>query len=306
MGVNGRVLSIQSSVVSGYVGNKSAVFPLQLLGFEVDIINSVQFSNHTGYRQGWTGQKLSGEELLDLIEGMKSNDLLHHISHLLTGYVGTESFLRTLLEVHQTLVKVNPGLIFVCDPVLGDDGVYYTERGLATVYREEVLPQADIITPNAFELGVLTGEDESWGSEPRTKKEVFEACLKLHKLGPKTVIVTSSISSETQFIMAYASRVSKTQDREMFTFEIERIPAHFTGSGDLTAAVVLAHLTGSNPRPLMEACEYAFSTTAAILSRTYEHGNQGMAPMAELELIGSQHLILKPPLTVKAQEWSPH
>jgi len=164
MGVNGRVLSIQSSVVSGYVGNKSAVFPLQLLGFEVDIINSVQFSNHTGYRQGWTGQKLSGQELLDLIEGMKSNDLLHQISHLLTGYVGTESFLRTLLEVRQTLVKVNPGLIFVCDPVLGDDGVYYTERGLSTVYREEVLPQADIVTPNAFELGVSrlqTGEASS-------------------------------------------------------------------------------------------------------------------------------------------------
>jgi pyridoxine kinase len=79
----GRVLSIQSHTVQGYVGNKSAVFPLQLLGFDVDPINSVQFSNHTGYPT-FRGQVLNGSQLWDLIEGLAENDLLHY-THLLTG-----------------------------------------------------------------------------------------------------------------------------------------------------------------------------------------------------------------------------
>ena len=94
-----RVLSIQSHVVSGYAGNKAAVFPLQLLGFDVDVINSVQFSNHTGYAKKWEGEVLNGTQLGSLLEGLERNDLLSRTDHLLTGYIGSESFLHGVLKV---------------------------------------------------------------------------------------------------------------------------------------------------------------------------------------------------------------
>jgi pyridoxine kinase len=98
-----RVLSIQSSVVYGYVGNRSAVLPLQLLGIEVDPLNSVQLSNHTGYAR-FSGNKFEGAELDRLVEGLDANGFLAEYSHVLTGYIGTESFLQRTVE----LVKARP------------------------------------------------------------------------------------------------------------------------------------------------------------------------------------------------------
>ena len=120
----GRVLSIQSHVVHGYVGNKSAVFPLQLHGFDVDFVNSVQFSNHTGY-PSFTGEVLDGAQLEKLAKGLDSNGLLKNVSHLLTGYIGSPSFLRAVCAVHRMLKQHNPEVVFVCDPVLGDHGKLY-------------------------------------------------------------------------------------------------------------------------------------------------------------------------------------
>nr|DAD32010.1 TPA_asm: hypothetical protein HUJ06_010861 [Nelumbo nucifera] len=110
----GRVLSIQSHTVQGYVGNKAAVFPLQLLGYDVDPINSVQFSNHTGYPT-FKGQVLNGQQLWDLIEGLEANDLLYY-THLLTGYIGSVSFLDTILKVIDKLRSVNPKLVYEDQP----------------------------------------------------------------------------------------------------------------------------------------------------------------------------------------------
>jgi len=110
--LHGKVLSIQSHVVHGYVGNRAAVFPLQLLGFEVDFINSVQFSNHTKYKHGWKGQTLGGDELASLFEGLKMNDLEGNYTHLLTGYIGSETFLQNILNIYDRLVERNPNLIY--------------------------------------------------------------------------------------------------------------------------------------------------------------------------------------------------
>ncbi|XP_050975718.1 pyridoxal (pyridoxine, vitamin B6) kinase a isoform X3 [Labeo rohita] len=115
-----RVLSVQSHVVRGYVGNKSASFPLQVLGFEVDTINSVQFSNHTGYEH-WKGQVLTADELHVLYEGIKLNNV-NQYDYVLTGYARDDSFLATVVDIVHELKRANPGLVYVCDPVLGDNG----------------------------------------------------------------------------------------------------------------------------------------------------------------------------------------
>jgi pyridoxine kinase len=144
---SGRVLSIQSHVVHGYVGNRAAVFPLQLLDFEVDFINSVQFSNQTGYKS-FRGQRLDSNDLSELFLGLKENNLVNY-THLLTGYVGNEAFLHKLADLIEELKEVNPALIYcihtaflffhfypkpkiclfkVCDPVLGDNGKLVTAK----------------------------------------------------------------------------------------------------------------------------------------------------------------------------------
>lgn len=146
----GHVLSIQSHVVHGYVGNRAAVFPLQLLGFEVDFINSVQFSNHTGYPTH-NGGVLTGDELQNIFRGLKNNNLHENYTHMLTGYIGNSSFLMKVLSFLKELRTIHPDMTYVCDPVLGDDGEFYTPQELVSIYREEVIPLADVVTPNQFE-----------------------------------------------------------------------------------------------------------------------------------------------------------
>lgn len=131
----GRALTIQSHVVSGYVGNKCAVFPLQLHGFDVDPILSVQFSNHTGYGS-WKGEVMTGDQLWSLVEGLETNGLLEGYTHLLTGYIGSASMLRTVARLVRKLRAHNPNLVYVCDPVLGDNGKMYVPAELATIYRD--------------------------------------------------------------------------------------------------------------------------------------------------------------------------
>jgi pyridoxine kinase len=141
------------------VGNKSAVFPLQLLGFDVDVINSVHFSNHTGYPQGWEGDVLAGNQLRAILQGLQRNQLLDDTGHVLTGYIGSESFLEAVLEVVQALraLPTSRGerVRFVCDPVLGDRGEFYVPRELVGLYREKVLPLADVVTPNEVRASCL-------------------------------------------------------------------------------------------------------------------------------------------------------
>jgi pyridoxine kinase len=106
------------------VGNKAAVFPLQLLGFDVDFINSVHFSNHTGYENGLTGDVLNGDQLREVMRGLEDNNLLDDVGYMLTGYMGSVSFCEAVLGVLKTLRAQNSKVTFVCDPVR-TDAVYY-------------------------------------------------------------------------------------------------------------------------------------------------------------------------------------
>lgn len=178
------------------MGNKAAVFPLQLLGFDVDIINSVQFSNHTGYPLGFEGEVLDGSRLLKLIDGMERNGLLSsysgdgcpgRIGNILTGYIGSESFLIAVVSVVQKLKGLNPKCRYVCDPVLGDNNEFYVPRGLVEIYKREVLPLADVITPNQFEIEQLTG------IAILSIQDAQRACCVLHDMGVNLVLITSIV-----------------------------------------------------------------------------------------------------------------
>ncbi|XP_039054501.1 pyridoxal kinase-like [Hibiscus syriacus] len=167
------------------------------------------------------GQVLNGRELLDLIEGLEENNLLYY-THLLTGYIGSVSFLNSVLEVVDKLRSINPSLIYVCDPVMGDEGKLYVPEDLASVYREKVVPVASMMTPNQFEAELLT--KLRIGSETDGR----EACNILHAAGP-----------------------SKEQAPQQFKIVIPRIPAYFTVRKIfLRSLVLLTHPI--NPAPLQE------------------------------------------------------
>mmetsp|Transcript_21899 Transcript_21899/g.56852 ORF Transcript_21899/g.56852 Transcript_21899/m.56852 type:complete len:315 (-) Transcript_21899:266-1210(-) len=273
-----RVLSIQSHTVHGYVGNKSAVFPLQLLGIEVDFVNSVQFSNHTGYKT-FKGTVLQGGELETLIDGLDANSLLEGYTHLLTGYIGSVTFLEKIIFTHQRLKEKNPNLVYVCDPVLGDDGKLYVPKELVEVYKERVIPLASVLTPNSFECELLTGV------KIKTKQDAFVACRALHERGVKTVVISSFTDDDEKSIKVVAS----TKGEGCVCMEVPKLEARFTGTGDLLSALILAWLHRDGD--VKEALKKSVLSLQAVIRRTLLH--QKKVPR-ELQLIQSQRELLHP------------
>jgi len=316
-----RILSIQSHVVYGYVGNKSAVFPLQLLGFDVDIINSVHFSNHTGHPHGWEGDVLDGTQLTKLLNGLERNSLLSEAGFLLTGYIGSQSFLLSVKNVLQTLRKKSTSqssVKYICDPVLGDGGKFYVPPELVQVYKTELIPMADVVTPNQFEVEQLTG------ISVKTVVDAKLACEKLHNMGPSLVFITSMIINEStnqhdykdgratslaESIAIFASSRSSEPNstNEMWRIDSPILPGSYTGTGDLCAALILAW-TEEHPNDLALAMEKVIGTMHAVIQRTAkasilnEDKKMDSVASIELKLIQSKKDIENPERTFKAKK----
>ncbi|GFH31465.1 phos_pyr_kin domain-containing protein, partial [Haematococcus lacustris] len=212
----------------GYVGNKVAVFPLQLLGFDVDPILSVQFSNHTGY-PSFQGSVFDGSHLQSLVQGLAANQLLGGYSHLLTGYIGSLTLLEAVVETVEALQAANGGAVtYVCDPVMGDEGRLYVPAALVDAFRLKVVPLAAVLVPNQFEAELLaqTGPITSVASG-------LKACQALHALGPHTVVITSmSMAEDPEHIILLASTLQpQANGLQCLTLRIPRIHAYFTGTG---------------------------------------------------------------------------
>ncbi|XP_035583705.1 pyridoxal kinase isoform X2 [Callorhinus ursinus] len=276
-----RVLSIQSHVVRGYVGNRAATFPLQVLGFEIDALNSVQFSNHTGYAH-WKGQVLNSDELHELYEGLKLNNVNKY------DYVLT-----------------------VCDPVMGDEwngqGSMYVPEDLLPVYKEKVVPVADIITPNQFEAELLSGR------KIHSQEEALAVMDELHAMGPDTVVITSSNLSSprgSDYLTALGSQRIRKPDGSVVTerirMEMHKVDAVFVGTGDLFAAMLLAW-THKHPNNLKVACEKTVSAMHHVLQRTIKCAKAqaagGLRPspaQLELKMVQSKKDIENPEIVVQA------
>ncbi|KAJ2780275.1 hypothetical protein H4R18_003549 [Coemansia javaensis] len=302
-----RILLIQSHVVSGYVGNRAATFPLQLLGHEVDVINTVQFSNHTGYN-GFAGERFSAQHMLELYAGLRANGLDRGYTHLVAGYMGNAENVRAVEQIAAGLRDANPGLVVVVDPVLGDDGALYVPEPLVALYRDVLCPAAALLTPNQFEAEQLSGV--RIGSLADAKR----ACDRLHALGARSVVVTSmqADGDADRLLLVGSERDSGDQ----FAIAFPRLHGWFTGSGDLFAALLTARL--HECRALRRACELATASQAAVMAATKRHQEEapgaampaapcprGERPAAtvrafELRIVPSQHLILSPPLAYTA------
>jgi pyridoxine kinase len=297
------------------------VFPLQLLGFDVDVVNSVHFSNHTGYEKGFEGDILKGEQLRALFSGLKRNDLLSEIGHILTGYIGSVSFLEAVIDViklvqEEVVARASRKVRFVCDPVLGDKGKYYVPVELVQLYREKVIPLAEVVTPNQFEAEQLTG------ITIRSIDDAIKACHALHEMGPRQIFITSmefESSSDCNNMTIVASEIvaaptngASTKMLSAWRIDCPILPCHFTGTGDLCAALFLAHTAGvqdevehsssspSDISSIASAMERVINTMFAVLQRTLDSTSSSVRSR-ELKIIQSQDIILNPPQRFKAQ-----
>lgn len=262
------------------------------------MVNSVHFSNHTGYKEGWTGDVLNGDQLRSILEGLEKNDLTSDIGHVLTGYIGSESFLNAVLDVLSSLRKQRPSVRFVCDPVLGDENHFYVPnvgQELVRVYREKVIPLANIVTPNQFETEQLTGL--SIGSLEDAKR----ACVALLDMGPSLIFITSLNLQKDVITIVAAQRRQRQDDTDNTTNDDDEFWAidsplyegHFGGTGDLTAALILGH-TAANNDDVRKCMEQVIGTMHAVIRRTHETAGETVFSK-ELKLIASKKDIEHPP-----------
>ncbi|KAL1227261.1 BTB/POZ domain-containing protein [Trichinella spiralis] len=283
------------SCVSGYCGNKCATFPLQIHRFEVDTINSVQFSNNTSYAT-WTGKTMTGSNIKELYFGLEANELLGY-THVLTGYVAEESFLTEMINIVNSLKRKNKDLIYFCDPVMGDQKRFYVPESMLPIYRDAAVPLADVITPNQYELELLSGKIIE------SERDVIEAMNLLHDKGPRWIVVTSTdIDYCQETLTGYFSEM-KDGRTAAHKFQVQRFPQYFCGTGDLFSSLLLVWLHKTDYNTVL-AVERAQSSMQDVLKRTLRtsecgdgsavEGEKQRKKRIELKIIQSMDDILRP------------
>ena len=273
-----KILSIQSSVAYGHVGNSAAVFPLQRLGHEVWPVSTVHFSNHTGYG-AWRGPLLAPDEVAAVITGIAERGVLSSCDAVLSGYQGGAGIAEVILSAVEQVKAANPAATYTCDPVMGNaTSGCFVDPAIPLIIRERVVPKADLITPNQFELGFLTD------TTPLSLEETLSSADLARAMGPTTVLVTSLFDGDAE--TAETIGMLAVTGEGAWLVETPRLPMKANGSGDVTAALFTAHLheTGSPAQALARTA----SSVYAVLKATLESGER------ELRLIAAQDAIADP------------
>jgi pyridoxine kinase len=271
------ILSIQSSVAYGHVGNSAVTFPLMRMGVEVWPVITVHFSNHTGY-ESWRGPLLSAADLSSVVRGIDERGVLGDVDAVLSGYQGGEDIGAMILEAVALVKWRNPAAIYCCDPVLGDkDRGSYVRPGIAEFMRQHVVPAAQIITPNQFELTTLTGLPVS------TMDDVLNGADAVRSMGPEVVLITSVVRQDGPPDTIEMVAVDGTG---AWLVSTPRLPRTFTGSGDVTAAIFLATVLRAwdLPRTLAHTAAVIYG----VLKITNDLGR------TELALIAAQDELIHP------------
>jgi len=278
-----NILSIQSHVAYGHVGNDAAVFPLQRLGVEVWPIHTVQFSNHTGYG-AWRGEVFGAEAIGEVMQGIEERGVLPSCDGVLSGYMGSADIGAAILDASGRVKAANKKALYCCDPVIGDIGRgIFVRPGIPEFMRGRALPAADIVTPNQFELDLLSGLTS------KTIAEAIDACGALQAMGPRTVLVTSLHTEETPKdsidLLAFGPDGG-------FRVRTPLLDLSVNGAGDVIAALFFVHVLKSGSTA--EALSLAASSVFGILKKTFDTGGR------EIALVAAQEEIVRPARVFKA------
>jgi pyridoxine kinase len=281
-----NLLSIQSHVAYGHVGNAAAVFPLQRMGVEVWPVHTVQFSNHTGYGE-WKGQVFDASLIRDVVAGIAQRGALGECDGVLSGYMGGADTAEAILDAVATVKRANPAARYCCDPVIGDVGRgIFVRPGIPEFMKAKAVPAADIITPNQFELDYLSGRESGTPAQAR------DALKAVHDLGPRAILVTSLHTTQTP---DDAIDLLASDDSGCVRLRTPKLPLSVNGAGDAIAALFFAHYLRSGE--IDEALSRAASSIFGILSKTVEVGSR------EIQLIAAQDEIVSPSRLFEAEEF---
>ncbi|NSZ09685.1 pyridoxal kinase [Agrobacterium tumefaciens] len=259
------VISIQSQVVHGHVGNSAAVYPMQAEGVTVAAVPTALLSNHPHYPT-MRGTVLDAGLVADLLRGVEERGLIERAAVLLTGYLGSPDIAEHVARFAAAARKRNPNLIYLCDPVVGDDdlGVFVAD-GLTDIFRNRLVPLASIITPNQFELELLAGTNAR-----------DEAGL----LAASAVVAAGNSAA----VIATGCTLANTPDGEVETIlctggmatriATPRLPIRPCGTGDLLSGLVAAHV--AKGADVGTALRRAVEGTYRVLERTQQAGADEM------------------------------
>jgi len=283
------VLSIQSHVVFGYAGNTAAVFPLQRLGREVWAINTVEFSNHTGYG-AWKGKVLGAQLADELVTGLQERGVLNRCDAVLSGYLGDADVGRAIIEAVKKVRSESKDALYCCDPVMGDVGRgFYVKPDIPDMFRKELIPLADIACPNQFELEALT--EIKIGS----LTDAVDAVNQLHKMGPSIVLVTSYKEKDGELSMIASDK------KNCFKITTPELPLGngVAGTGDMTTAVFLSrYLETKNLAKTLELCT---ASVFGVLQTSYKAAQKIKSNLPlELKIIDAQQELVSPSQEFKA------
>jgi pyridoxine kinase len=289
-----NVLSIQSQVVWGHVGNSAATFALQRLGINVLAVPTAIYSHHRGHKTSTggapAGHTLAASEIAALIQGLKARDLYRDCAGVLTGWMGGLAAAEVARLAALEVKSANPAALWLCDPVLGDsDGGIYVSPELVGFY-QSAMAEADIVTPNRFELEVLTGQPV------RNEADALAALDLILALGPRMALCTglevangeiATIISVSDPAFAAGRGAAFAGGRNAaFAAGTPKLDHAPKGAGDLLAALLLGQLClGASAR---DALGLAVGAVFDILQLS-----QGMKS-PEMELIQGQDALRAP------------
>ena len=280
-----NLLSIQSHVAYGHVGNASATFPLQRLGAEVWPVHTVQFSNHTGYG-AWRGQVFGADLVRDVVSGIEERGVLPKCDGVLSGYMGDAAIGEAILEAAAKVKSANGAALYCCDPVIGDVGRgVFVRPGIPEFMRGKAVPVADVITPNQFELDYLSG------IKTNALADVLKAVKRLHNTGPKTILITSLHLEDTpkDSIELLASGADG-----QFRLRTPLLDISVNGAGDAIAALFFFHLLKT--KSSAEALANAASSIFGLMKLTKEAGSR------EILLVAAQEEFVAPSQKFRAEK----
>ncbi|OJU39224.1 MAG: pyridoxal kinase [Microbacterium sp. 69-10] len=280
-----KILSIQSAVAHGHVGNSAAVFPLQRIGVEVLPVYTVNFSNHTGYG-AWRGPMIAPDDVHEVITGIEERGVLPQIDAVLSGYQGGEGIADVIIEAVAKVKAANPDAVYACDPVMGNaKSGCFVAPAIPELLRDRVVPVADIITPNQFELGYLTR------TEPGDLESTLASVDAAMAMGPSVVLVTSVERPDRE---EGTIEMLAVDGKGAWLVSTPRLPMKANGSGDVTAALFTAHYVETGDAKV--ALERTVSSVFDLLQNTLDSGER------ELQLVESQETYANPRLQFTAYQ----
>lgn len=281
-----HILSIQSQMVFGHVGSSAAAFPLRTLGHEVWAVPTIVASNHPGYPD-FEAHRFDAETVAALLNGIERRGAFADCDLVISGYLGARDIGEVIVDTVARVRAARGSSLYCCDPVMGDrDTGLYVHADIAEWIRTSAVPAADLLTPNLFELEILSAMDPGTLDGAPLGDIVAAARALCARLRPGGRIMVTSVDHREHdpghiAILAVSADEAWIVETPRFAFDVA---PH--GAGDLAGA--LFGVSCARGDSMDAALAFVANTLHAIFSETSKSGG------SEMELVAARAVIVCP------------